>query len=234
MARSLIVPCLVLMMAGLAVILPVQPAFAQGASTQSAATQGPPPPLFTRSELLEKLQAGGLVMLIRHERTEVPSREDDYTRPPGDCRAQRNLSLAGLAGAQETGLVLRALDIAVGRVISSPMCRSAETARFMFGVNYETDARLMHHDPGEESRRDLPQAASELGEVLGEIAPGLDRSNIALITHGGNIQQWTRVALSEGEIGIFKLDETGEATFYGQLMGSDLAPYARQALAAGE
>lgn len=191
----------------------------------------PPPPLYTRSEMLKRLQAGGLVLLIRHERTEVPSRSDDYTKSPTECRAQRNLSIAGVAGSQETGVNLRTLDIKIGRVLSSPMCRSAETARFMFGVDYETDPRLMHHDPGPQSARTLDQAALELNDVLGELAPGLEGSNIAIITHGGNIQRLTRLRLSEGEIGVFKLEDDGTATAYGQLMGSDLGPYARRKLA---
>lgn len=39
------------------------------------------------SELSEQLSAGGLVILMRHERTNVPSRGDDYSRPANDCNA---------------------------------------------------------------------------------------------------------------------------------------------------
>ena len=53
-----------------------------------------------QGELTQLLKKGGHVLIIRHERTEVPSREDDYSRPSDDCRAQRNMSIAGLAGAQ--------------------------------------------------------------------------------------------------------------------------------------
>ena len=191
------------------------------------AVQSTNPPLNTQ-ELIDALQEGGLVLIIRHERTEVPSRRDDYSRPADDCRAQRNLSLAGAAGAQETAVILRALDIDVRRVISSPMCRSAETARYMFGVNYELDARLMHHEPG--GARNLDVAEAELRELLAEIAPGLPTANIALVSHGGNIFRVSGLRLSEGEIGVLRLDESGNVTALGQSMGSDLGFFARWAL----
>lgn len=186
------------------------------------------------SQLIGPLQGGGLVMLIRHERTEVPSRRDDYSKPPEECRAQRNLSLAGVAGAQETGVNIRALGINVGRVISSPMCRSAETARYMFGVEYETDTRLMHHDPAEGATRNLDAAEVELRELLSELSPGLEGSNIALISHGGNIFRVSGLRISEGEIAVLRLGPNGEIEALGQFMGSDLGPFARMKLAEQE
>lgn len=186
----------------------------------------------TRQELIAALQGGGHILIIRHERTEVPSRRDDYTRAPNECRAQRNLSVAGVVGAQETGVVLRALGIEVGRVLSSPMCRSAETARYMFGVDYETDDRLMHHDP--DGERTLDVAAQELQTLLTELAPGLPDTNIALISHGGNIVRVSDLRLSEGEIGVLRLADDGSVTTFGQFMGSDMAPYARRVLQESE
>ena len=186
-----------------------------------------PAPLSSQ-DLVEALQEGGLILLIRHERTEVPSRRDDYSRPPTECRAQRNLSLAGVAGAHETGVSLRALDIHVGRVISSPMCRSAETARYMFGVDYEHDTRLMHHDPG--GARTLDVAEAELRALLGELAPGLPDANIALVSHGGNIFRVSSLRLTEGEIGVLRIEDTGDITVLGQITGSGLGFLARWAL----
>lgn len=195
----------------------------QTALAQHSGHQIPPNDL---EELLGELQGGGYVLIIRHERTELPSRPDDYSRDPDDCRAQRNLSLAGVAGAQETGFVMKMLDVDVGRVITSPMCRSAETARLMFGVNYETDNRLMHHDP--KGERNLDIAASEVRGLLGELAPGMPDTNIALITHGGSIMRATGLKLSEGEIGVLKLNDDRTISAIGHFMGSDLSPYARR------
>ena len=182
------------------------------------------PPVF---EVIENLKEGGFIMMIRHERTEMPSRADDYTQPPSECRAQRNLSVAGVVGAHENGGLIRAAGIPVSRVISSPMCRAAETARYMFGVDYTTDARLMHHDPAENSDRPLEQAAQETAELVRELAPLSDEGNIALISHGGNIFEGTGLRLSEGEVGILGLDDSGQATPIGQFTGSTLGFYVR-------
>ena len=203
-------------------------------SLAAAALAGPAhaaqssPTSLSGQDLVERMQEGGLVLLIRHERTETPSRRDDYSRPPGECRAQRNLSVSGVAGAAETGVSLRALEIEVGRVISSPMCRSAETARYMFGVDYELDTRLMHHEPG--GARNLDMAEAELRELLSELAPGLPDTNIALVSHGGNIVRVSGLRLTEGEIGVLRLDENGDVTALGQITGSGLGFFARWAL----
>jgi broad specificity phosphatase PhoE len=178
--------------------------------------------------LIDALREGGLVMLIRHERTELPSREDDYSRPEQDCRAQRNLSVAGTAGAVESGTVLRALAIPVARVISSPMCRTTETARGMFGVGYETDARLLHQDP--QGARNLSVASAEMRALLHDLAPGIPGTNIAVIGHGGMIHQVSGVRLSEGEIAVVRLGTDGSVTALGQFLPSDLNPFARDAM----
>lgn len=204
--------------------------FAVALGGHHASAQKAEDPPWEREGLIETLQGGGHILIIRHERTEVPSRRDDYTRAPDDCTAQRNLSVAGAAGAQETGVVLRALDIKVGRVITSPMCRSAETARYMFGVDYDTDARLMHSNP--DGGRTLDVAEAELRTLLKELAPGLPESNIALVSHGGNIFRVSGFGLSEGEIGVLRLGADGEITAVDQFMGGDLAPFARRALSA--
>ncbi|WP_300551556.1 hypothetical protein [Maricaulis sp.] len=211
---------------GTIIAISTVPALAQGAPTQALIDQ-----LNARGELIEKLQAGGYVMLIRHERTEVPSRADDYAQAPGECRAQRNLSVAGIASAQETGVNLRALGIETARVISSPMCRSTETARFVFGVGYETDLRLLHHDPRGE--RNLDVATAEMLDLLSELAPEMDNGNIALISHGGTIFRVTGLLLSEGETVVLRLDENGGFTVEGHFMGGDFGRNARMAIDAG-
>jgi len=175
--------------------------------------------------LIEQMRAGGLVLVIRHERTEIPSREDDYTRPANDCTAQRNLSVAGLAGSQETGVALRALGIPVTTVISSPMCRATETARFMFG-SYSVEPRLIHHNP------DVPGDMERAGETFAEILRSLPpiAGNTALIGHAANIARATGLRLAEGEIGVVRVAADGSFTVVGQVLGSDLGPLARMAL----
>lgn len=205
----------------LALALAPLPALAQPADTAAPLSRG---------ELIERLQKGGHILLIRHERTEVPSREDDWSADPGECRVQRNLSIAGLAGAQETGVVLRALEIPVGRVLSSPMCRSADTARLMFGTGFEVHPALMHHVPGDGSPRDLDTAEAETRALIAELAPQLRGTNIAMVSHGGTVFRVSGLRVSEGEITVLDVSEAGDITALGQFMGSDIAFYARARL----
>ncbi|MEM7688421.1 MAG: hypothetical protein AAF291_05315 [Pseudomonadota bacterium] len=205
-------------------LLAAAPAHAQPAPASPA---NPATPLYTSFETVDMLKEGGLVMVIRHERTEVPSRADDYTRPSAECRAQRNLSVAGVVSADQNGALIRAAGIPVSRVISSPMCRSAETARYMFGVDYETDARLMHHDPGADSARPLDKAAQETRELIASLGPVSAGGNIALISHGGNIFKSTGLRLTEGEIGVVRVGEDGAIETLGQFTGSTLGFYVR-------
>ncbi|MFN9632404.1 MAG: hypothetical protein ACK554_02745, partial [Erythrobacteraceae bacterium] len=62
-------------------------ALALAAPLLAQAAEGGPQPVATlenrdmsTGDLSEKLSAGGLVILMRHERTNVPSRGDDYSR----------------------------------------------------------------------------------------------------------------------------------------------------------
>jgi phosphohistidine phosphatase SixA len=172
--------------------------------------------------LVPLLQKGGYILLIRHERTEVPARADDYSKPASDCMAQRNLSVAGYAGSQETGKALMALEIPVGTVLASPMCRGMDTARFMFG-RAKPDDRLMHHDPA--GSRTLQVAAADLKALIATLQPGA--SNIALVSHVANIWQAYGLSLAEGEIAVMQKQADGTVRIVGQAMGSDFGPYAR-------
>src|SRR6059058_1594518 len=78
------------------------------------------------------LRGGGQVVLVRHALTD-PGVGD----PPGfdldQCSTQRNLSEAGRREAEKLGQVLRAHDVPVAAVLTSPWCRCRETARLAFG-----------------------------------------------------------------------------------------------------
>lgn len=188
------------------------PLLAQTAASPAAPADEGPKPVATfenrdmsTEELSQKLSAGGLVILMRHERTNVPSRGDDYTRPANDCTAQRNLSPAGIAGAAETGVAIKALGWPIGRVLTSPMCRAMETARFIFD-RYEIEPRLMHHDNTPE--RTVTVSGQELNAVLADIPAG-GKDNTVLVSHIGNIYFATGITLSEGEFAVLERQADG-------------------------
>jgi phosphohistidine phosphatase SixA len=143
--------------------------------------------------LTERLRAGGLVLLMRHARTE-PGTGD----PPGfrhdDCATQRNLDAAGRAQARAIGERLRALRVPVGRVLSSRWCRCRETAELLGLGPVELFPPLdsFFEDRG---RRD-EQRAGILGFVRSWRGPG----NAVLVTHQVNVTAVADVYPRPGEI----------------------------------
>jgi phosphohistidine phosphatase SixA len=197
-----------------------QPAQAQSAFRAGPDATTPLPPL------IDRLRQGGLLLVIRHERTEIPSREDDFGTPRTDCLAQRNLSAAGHAGARETGAALRALGIAVAEVRASPICRTMDTARLMFD-RAVADERLMHDDPP----RGRTAAVADADIKAAARSVDLSRGNVALVTHGGIIAKAFGTAISEGGILIVERRADGRFVALGHTTGSDLGFPARARLA---
>jgi phosphohistidine phosphatase SixA len=177
------------------------------------------------TELSERLSKGGLVILMRHERTEVPSLGDQSYSPPSDCTVQRNLSVAGVAGSAETGVAIRVLGWPIGKVLVSPMCRSMETARYMFG-RYEIEPRLMHHDNTPE--RNVTVSGRELNHLLATIPRG-GTDNTVLVSHIGNIYFAVGLTLSEGEFGVLERQENGSYVILGTIDPGVIGALARQA-----
>jgi phosphohistidine phosphatase SixA len=77
------------------------------------------------------LQAGGVVVYLRHAAREEVSEE---VTSPADCSQQANLTDAGREQAKRTGAALRALGVRVASVASSPYCRTKQTAELAFGA----------------------------------------------------------------------------------------------------
>lgn len=217
--------------AGLALALSA-PLLAQSAQAPAPPAAERPQPVATlenramsTKDLSDQLRAGGLVILMRHERTNVPSRGDDYDRPANACSAQRNLSPAGVAGAAETGVAIRALGWPIGRVLSSEMCRATETARFMFD-RYEIEPRLMHHDNTAE--RTVTVSGQELNALLADIPRGA-KDNTVMVSHIGNIYFATGQRLSEGEFAVLQRQEDGQYVILGTFDPGYIGAHARQA-----
>lgn len=208
------------------------PLAAQAATAPGAPATAPEPVVKMENrqmplpELLPLLDKGGLVLLMRHERTEVPSLGDRSFDPPNDCTKQRNLSVAGVAGAAETGVAIRALGWPIGKVLSSPMCRATETARYIFG-RYEIEPRLLHHDNTPE--RTVTVSGKELNDVLASLPSGRS-DNTVLVSHIGNIYFAIGLTLSEGEFGILQRQADGRYAILNTIDPGDIGAMARSAI----
>lgn len=94
--------------------------------------------------LTERLLKGGLVIYVRHERATRETAELFSPKMAQGCEQSNNISGAGGARAIANRLAIAQLKLPIGKVFSSPYCRSTETATLMFGIKpeltYEIDS----------------------------------------------------------------------------------------------
>lgn len=81
-------------------------------------------------EIMDELRDGQLVLLFRHSVTDWGQRDPG---PAPSCFPGRNLSTDGRDLARRMGEVIRAQDIPVGDVFTSPVCRCWESWLISFG-----------------------------------------------------------------------------------------------------
>ena len=145
------------------------PVRAQGAASAQAVERSSAPAPDARLEgaaLVRALRAGGLVVYFRHTATDF-SKHDRDMRGYDDCTHQRPLNEQGRADARAIGRRIAALELPVGTVMASPMCRTMEHARLMLGRATPTTAMRELTAPGE---------YLGLKRLLGErVEPGTNR-----------------------------------------------------------
>jgi phosphohistidine phosphatase SixA len=135
------------------------------------------------SALLARLQSGGLVLLFRHGKTRPDSEQPDavsgrYALEGSakerqaayfDCDRQRNLSDEGRAELRQVAEAMREIGLVIGKALSSPMCRTRETAWLLVGQVTPADALI---GPDNEERRRLVSTVP------------VDGGNRVLVSHG--------------------------------------------------
>jgi Histidine phosphatase superfamily (branch 1) len=137
--------------------------------------------------LVSELRKGGYVLYFRHAATDF-SQDDSKSRGPTDCANQRNLTDRGREEARAIGRAFVELGIPVGQVLASPMCRTDETAKLIFGKGEPAPAVR-----GSESLRQLL------------IAPVPAGTNLAISGHGNPfISVAGPPRLQEGEMAVVK------------------------------
>jgi len=176
---------------GLACALPAAlPAFGAGFAAQAPAQSIP-------GELWQRLQAGGLVLLLRHAATD-PGIGD----PPGfelaQCGTQRNLSASGRRDAQALGAAVRAHGIPVGRVWSSRWCRCLDTARLAFGQAEPVpllDSLF---------QQDAAHVRTATAALRGRLVAPAAGTNTVLVTHDINIRALVDESVAPGEVLVLR------------------------------
>jgi phosphohistidine phosphatase SixA len=165
--------------------------------------------------LAGELQRGGLVLVLRHAATDF-SKPDRNPVDLGDCATQRNLSAQGRSDARAIGRGVRRLKLRIGLVLTSPFCRTRQTAQLAFGSATTSPALLNTINAAHDARwRKQIRAARRL---LGTKPPP-DRIT-ALVTHGSVVADAAGLALEEGETLVFR--PLGNSRF--RLLGRILPP----------
>ncbi len=140
--------------------------------------------------LADALREGGVVLVMRHAKTENAT---DRVEVIGDCTTQRNLSQEGREQARQIGRDVKALGVPVDKVLTSPMCRTTETADLAFGHSTPRRALL---SAGEDATPEDERRIRKLRAMAKEAPEG---SATVLVTHTGNIGGAFDQSVLEGE-----------------------------------
>ena len=149
--------------------------------------------------LASAMKRGGLVLVIRHAATDF-SKPDQDPVVLSDCRTQRNLNAQGRADARTIGRGAQRIELRIGNVLSSPFCRTKETARLAFSRFRVSQALLNTIATAHDARwrRQIRAARRLLGT---KPAAGL---LTVLVTHGSVVGDTTGLTLEEGETLVFR------------------------------
>jgi phosphohistidine phosphatase SixA len=146
--------------------------------------------------LIADLQKGGYVIFFRHTATDMKQKDRDPNLE--NCDGQRNLNQKGKEEAQQIGAAFRRFNIPVGKVLSSPFCRTLETAQIAFGKATKSEALLsVFYDHNKNLT--IIQSFTKLLRTMPS-----DATNTILVGHGVNLDTALEITLKEGGAAIFK------------------------------
>jgi len=171
-------------------------------------------------DLVSNLKKGGYVLVMRH--TASPAAlPDKANAAPGNDRLERQLDATGQRTARDMGAAMKALQIPIGDVLSSPTYRARETVRFAAFDNPKTFDEL--GDGGLGMQVQSPAAAAAWLRTKTTEAPRAG-SNILLVTHAPNIQGafgQSADGIADGEMMVFRPDGKGGSTLIARIKIDD-------------
>jgi phosphohistidine phosphatase SixA len=167
-----------------------------------------------KSELISRLRQGGFVLVMRHASSprEAPSASSANA---DNLKLERQLDEAGRRGASAMGDALRALNIPIGAVFTSPTYRAMETVKF---AGLSSPVQVNELGDGGQSM----QGANEAQAVwLRSKVTEVPRSgNTILVTHQPNLARafpdWGP-GVADGETVVLRPDGKGTVTVVGRI-----------------
>lgn len=162
------------------------------------------------AELVERMKAGGHVLLIRH--AFAPGSGDPVHFKIGDCTTQRNLNEKGREQAREIGRWLLNRGIVNADIYSSQWCRCLETARLLgMGPVKELPALNSFFERPEDREPNLSVLRAFLSKQP------LEGHLIIMVTHYVTIAGITGEAVSSGNGMLVELTGNGAYRVHGEL-----------------
>lgn len=173
--------------------------------------------------LFARLKQGGLVVLMRHGKTDQVPPDAPGGITFGDCTTQRNLSAAGREDMRKVAEGFRQRGIPVEKVLSSDFCRASESAAG-FGVlapsGVETWNLLAFLPSMKPADRTFTQTDA-LAELRGYVTSYRGRGNLVVVTHvpilTPLLNTVLREELKEGEFAILRAVGPGRFDLLGRL-----------------
>lgn len=158
------------------------------------------------SELSDFMKQPGVVLMMRH--AYAPGVGDPSNFKLGDCSTQRNLNQQGIDQAKKIGQWLSLQGIQTAEVYTSPLCRCVDTAFYLNkGKLKKLDAIGSTFN---ESDYALPAKKSLTQWMLDNRQHTQSKPTI-MVTHQVNIQAYTGVNTSSGELVLIQVDDLGNA-----------------------
>jgi phosphohistidine phosphatase SixA len=166
--------------------------------------------------VLEALRAGRVAILLRHSQT-TPGVGD----PPGwkldDCSTQRNLNAEGRAHARRLGAWFKRRQVVPTAVLSSPWCRTRETARLAFGRSRDWPALANLFENREPAKENAEQVRRYIADLRsGDIA--------VLVSHGSSIHAMVGEYLGQGEAVVVRAERDARGAIRTILVGRIVVP----------
>lgn len=145
----------------------------------------------TEDEIWGKLKNGGLVVLMRH--TSVIKEHNPLLRDPS-CLKERKLSEKGKKEAARIGEKFATKGVPVYKVLTSPFCRTTDTATVAFGSAQPVEfLSVLEAFPQVQAEAYTDQLTQLIGSYSGN-------GNLILVTHAPNINA---VSFEIVEMGAF-------------------------------
>lgn len=180
-----------------------------GLAVPDIAAYDSPPNLLDDGQIVQALRSGGYVVYFRHGLTNTSIPDRDHVNL-ANCKAQRPLSYEGRQQMRAIGVAIKALDIHISTVLSSPYCRSIDTAMLAFGSAEIADDLRQGYEADEAVAERRTQA---LRQMLAT-PPSVPGTNTVISGHSSNLQAATGIWLrQEGAAVVFKPELDGTFTY---------------------